>query len=292
MTGVTNTTLRLRKALQHIEDHLEEALTVERLSEVAALSKYHFHRQFSQRFGIGVYKYIQLVRLRRASYQLAFRPHMRIIDIALACGYESHEAFTRAFRRNFPQAPSEFRDRPQWQAWHSTCSPLKQLRSEQLVKAPAASSVQLRNFPETRSAVLPHRGDPALLGESLRRFIDWRQENRLPPARSATFNLLYDDPGDTPPEQFRLDLCAATDAAVAANRHGVVPYTLPAGRCAVLRHVGPDDTLGSSLRYLYCEWLPQSGEALRDFPLFLQRLSFLPDVPERELTSDIFLPLA
>jgi AraC family transcriptional regulator len=292
MTGVTSTTLRLRKALQHIEDHLEEALTVERLSEVAALSKYHFHRQFSQRFGIGVYKYIQLVRLRRASYQLAFRPHMRIIDIALACGYESHEAFTRAFRRNFTQAPSEFRDRPQWQAWHSTCSALNQLRSEQLLRAPAASSVQLRNFPETRSAVLPHRGDPALLGESLRRFIEWRRENRLPPARSATFNLLYDDPGDTPPEHFRLDLCAVTEAAVAANRHGVVPYTIPAGRCAVLRHVGPDDTLGSSLRYLYGEWLPQSGETLRDFPPFLQRLSFLPDLPEHELTSDIFLPLA
>jgi AraC family transcriptional regulator len=206
MTSVTSTTLRLRKALQHIEDHLEEALTVERLSEVAALSKYHFHRQFSQRFGIGVYKYIQLVRLRRASYQLAFRPHMRIIDLALACGYESHEAFTRAFRRNFTQTPSEFRDRPPWQAWHSTCSALKHLRSEQLVQAPAASSVQLRNFPETRGAVLPHRGDPALLGESLRRFIDWRRENRLPPARSATFNLLYDDPGDTPPEHFRLDI--------------------------------------------------------------------------------------
>jgi AraC family transcriptional regulator len=217
---------------------------------------------------------------------------MRIIDIALACGYESHEAFTRAFRRNFTQAPSEFRDRPQWQAWHSTCSALNQLRSEQLLRAPAASSVQLRNFPETRSAVLPHRGDPALLGESLRRFIEWRRENRLPPARSATFNLLYDDPGDTPPEHFRLDLCVATEAAVAANRHGVVPYTIPAGRCAVLRHVGPDDTLGSSLRYLYGEWLPQSGETLRDFPPFLQRLSFLPDLPEYELTSDIFLPLA
>lgn len=292
MTGVDSTTVRLRKALQHIEDHLEEALTVERLSEVAALSKYHFHRQFSQRFGIGVYKYIQLVRLRRASYQLLFRPHMRIIDIALACGYESHEAFTRAFRQNFTQTPSEFRARPQWQAWHSTCSTLKQLRCEQLPRAPATSIVQLRNFPETRVAVLQHRGDPALLGESLRRFIDWRRQNRLPPTRSATFNLLYDDPGDTPPGRFRLDLCAATEASVVANDQGVVPLALPAGRCAVLRHVGPDDTLGGSVRYLYDRWLPQSGETPRDFPLFVQRLSFLPDVPERELTSDIFLPLA
>jgi AraC family transcriptional regulator len=283
MTGVT-TSLRLRKVLQHIDDHLEEALTVERLSEVAAFSKYHFHRQFSQRFGIGVHKYIQLVRLRRASYQLAFRPHMRILDVAVACGYESHEAFTRAFRQNFAQTPSEFRERPHWQAWHSTCGALKQLRSEPLARPLSA-------FPETRVAVLAHRGDPALLGESLRRFIDWRRQNRLPPARSATFNVLYDDPNDTPAERFRLDLCAATDADVSANEQGVVSRTLPAGRCAVLRHVGPDDTIDLSLRFLYGQWLPQSGETPGDFPLFLQRLTFLPDVPENQLASDIFLPL-
>lgn len=152
--------------------------------------------------------------------------------------------------------------------------------------------MQIRAFPETRVALLAHRGEPALLGESLRRFIAWRRENRLPPARSATFNLLYDDPGDTPAERFRLDLCAATEAQVAPNRFGVSASTLPAGRCAVLRHVGPDDTLELSVRYLYGQWLPQSGEALRDFPLFVQRLSLLPEVPERELTSDIFLPLA
>lgn len=289
--SAASTSLRLRKVLQHIDDHLDEALTVERLSEVAAFSKYHFHRQFSQRFGIGVHKYIQLVRLRRASYQLAFRPHMRILDIALACGYESHEAFTRAFRQNFEQTPSEFRERPRWQAWHSTCGVLRELRREPLARPLTASGVQIRSFPETRVAVLSHRGDPALLGESLRRFIAWRRENRLPPARSATFNLLYGDPRDTPAEQFRMDLCAATEAEVHGNGIGVVSRTLPAGRCAVLRHIGPDDTLDLSFRFLYGAWLAQSSETPRDFPLFVQRLSFFPDVPENELASDIFLPL-
>lgn len=289
MTDITSR--RLRKVLQHIEDHLDEALTVERLSEVAAFSKYHFHRQFSQRFGLGVYKYIQLVRLRRASYQLAFRPHMRILDVALACGYESHEAFTRAFRKSFAQTPSEFREQPRWQAWHAVCDRLQQLRSEQLAPPLSMAGVQLRSFPETRVAVLRHRGDPALLGESLRRFIEWRQQHRLSPARSATFNVLYDDPSDTPPERYRLDLCVAIDADVPANDAGVVASTLPAGRCAVLRHVGPDDALAAALHFLYGAWLEQSGEALRDFPPFVQRYSFLPDVPERELASDVFLPL-
>ena len=43
------------------------------LSAIAAFSKYHFHRQFSEFFGITVHRYVQLVRLKRASYRLAFR---------------------------------------------------------------------------------------------------------------------------------------------------------------------------------------------------------------------------
>lgn len=39
------------------------------------------------------------------------------------------------------------------------------------------------------------------------------------------------------------------------------------------------------------QWLPQSGEAPRDFPLFLERLTCFPDVPEHEAVVDIYLPL-
>ena len=53
--------------------------------------------------------------------------------------------------------------------------------------------------------------------------------------------------------------------------------TIPGGRCAVVRHVGSDDTLGEAVRYLYATWLPASGEEPRDFPLYLQRVRFFPD---------------
>lgn len=48
-----------RKVLEYIDVHLDESLDVEQLSGVAAFSKYHFHRQFTDYFGIGVCKYIQ-----------------------------------------------------------------------------------------------------------------------------------------------------------------------------------------------------------------------------------------
>jgi AraC family transcriptional regulator len=277
--------------LAHVDAHLDDDLTVDRLGSVAAFSKYHFHRQFSELFGIGVHRYVQLIRLRRASYQLAFRHDLRIIDIALGSGYDSHEAFSRAFKKTVGQPPSEFRERPEWRSWNAIYQPLAELRFLHMKPDHRADGVRIIDFEETRVAVLEHRGDPRLLGDSIRKFIEWRKQNKLPPRVSATFNIVYDDPTDTPPDAYRFDLCAAIDRPVPENAFGVVEKTIPAGRCAVLRHVGTDDTLGESLRYLYSTWLPASGEEPRDFPLYLQRVRFFPDVHENEAIVDVFLPL-
>jgi AraC family transcriptional regulator len=276
--------------LEYIDAHLDEPLTLDRLSGVAAFSKYHFHRQFSELFGIGVGQYVQLVRLRRASYQLAFRPQ-RILEIALESGYESHEAFSRAFKRAVGQTPCEFREEPQWDPWHAIFQRLRELRIQHMKPTYRAMDVEIVRFEETRIAVLEHRGDPNRIGDSIRKFIEWRKENKLPPRVSRTFNLLYNDPTTTPPAEFHLDLCASIDRSVADNAHGVIESKIPGGRCAKLRHVGSDDTLGDAVRYLYATWLPASGEEPRDFPLFVQRVLFFPDVPEHEAVIDLYLPI-
>ncbi len=117
------------------------------------------------------------------------------------------------------------------------------------------------------------------------------QADYLPPQISDTFNILYDNPSETSPNDYRFDICASTERDVADNAFGVVEKNIPGGRCAVLRHIGDDANLGESITYLYSKWLPLSGEEPRDFPLFLHRVSFFPDVPEHEAITDIFLPL-
>jgi AraC family transcriptional regulator len=146
-------------------------------------------------------------------------------------------------------------------------------------------------FKETKVVVLEHRGDPNLIGNSVRKFIKWRKQNNLPPQISDTFNILYDNPSETSPASFRLDICASTERDVIDNSFGVVEKMIPGGRCAVLRYIGDDANLGESITYLYSNWLPLSGEEPRDFPLFLQRVNFFPDAPEHEAIIDIFLPL-
>lgn len=282
---------RFRKVLEYINSHLDDDLTVDHLSNVAAFSKYHFHRQFSELFGISVYKYVQLTRMKRASYQLAFRENMQIIDISLASGYENHESFSRAFKKSIGQTPSEFREHPQWHPWHLTYQPLSNLRIEHMKLENQSTQVKLITFKDTKVAALEHRGDPNLIGNSVRKFIEWRKQNNLSPQVSATFNILYDDPSETCPDDYRFDICASTERDVAENPFGVVKKTIPGDRCAVLRHIGADANLRKSITYLYSQWLPLSKEEPRDFPLFLQRVSFFPDVPEYEAITDVFLPL-
>lgn len=283
---------RLERVLRHIEAHLEETLTVEALSGVAAFSKHHFHRQFAALFGIGVHRYIQLARLKRASYRLAFRDGVSVIELALDSGYAGPEAFARAFRQRLGQMPSEFRDAPDWAQWQAAMAPLQQTRTRHMTTIPPIDTIAIVTVPETRVAILRHQGDPARIGDTIRRFIAWRKSAGLPPRVSATFNIFHDDPDAVAPEDFRLDLCAATDRPIEPSAAGIVAGVIPGGRCARLRHVGSDDGLGAALTMLYRDWLPGSGESLRDFPPYAQRISFFPDVPENETIVDLFLPLA
>lgn len=282
---------RFRQVLEYIEAHLDEVLSVDRLSVLAAFSKYHFQRQFTELLGIGVYQYVQLARLKRAAWQLAFRNDRSVMEIALESGYEGPEAFARAFRKRTGQSPSEFRQQPQWESWDASYQPLSTVRMTYMNPVYCADDVRIVDFPATRVAAIEHRGDPRRIGDTIRAFIAWRKQHRLPPSVSATYNIAYDDPETTPPEAYRMDICAATEIDIAENQAGIAAKQIPGGRCAVLRHIGSDDTLHAAVQYLYAQWLPDSGEDLRDFPLYFQRVRFFPDVPEHEAVTDIFLPL-
>ncbi len=153
-----------------------------------------------------------------------------------------------------------------------------------------AEPIQIITVNPTKVAVLEHHGDPKTIGQSIQKFIAWRKQHHLSPKVSATFNILYNNPNDVAPEDYRIDLCVATELEITENPVGIISKTIPGGKCAVLRHVGSDDRLTDRITDLYTVWLAQSNERLREFPLYLQRVSFF-DVAEQDAITDIFLPL-
>lgn len=150
--------------------------------------------------------------------------------------------------------------------------------------------VQIVDFPETKIAVLEHLGPPALEYESVRKLIAWRLENRLLPDRHRSYGIHYNDPRTTAPQAYRVDLCIAVEHEVPPNPQGVINKVIPAGRCAVARHLGSRENVAAAA-YLYEVWLPHSGEALREFPIFFHYVNVGPDVQAHEMITDVYLPL-
>lgn len=109
MTTPRNQPLDLVATVQWIEQHLDDAVSVEVIADIAGLSPYHFSRLFSARMGRGVMAHVRGRRLVRAAQRLISDPAPRLIDLAFDCGFDSQEAFTRAFSRMFGVAPGRFR---------------------------------------------------------------------------------------------------------------------------------------------------------------------------------------
>ena len=99
---------RMNLAIEYIENNLEGVLSVESVAKRAYCSKYHFHRMFFASFNITCAEYIRRRKLTLAAVEL-LNTDKSIFNIALKYGYESPNAFTRAFRNIHGINPSQAR---------------------------------------------------------------------------------------------------------------------------------------------------------------------------------------
>jgi AraC family transcriptional regulator len=292
MTAAFETYLkRLQRVLDHIDRHLDDDLDLETISRIAAFSKFHFHRQFAAVFGMSLHRYVQLVRLKRASSRLMCRAGESVTGIAMDAGYDAPDAFARAFRQRVGQSPSEFRKAPDWASWLTAFGPVDTARSKLMQIIFDANDVTVVEVPSVPVAVIEHRGNRAAFAETRQRFIDSRNAAGVSPATSQTFMIFRSEREPENPADYSVDLCFATDGPVKDDGH-VKPGVIPGGRCAVLRYPGNTTNLEPAAHFLYRDWLPASGEEVRDFPVYSRRrLVAIPDVPAHEVVLELFLPL-
>jgi AraC family transcriptional regulator len=98
----------INEVTQYIHQHIDEPLNREVLAEVAGFSVPHFHRIFTAQVGENIASYVRRVRLERAARKLRMGA-VDITEVALAAGYDTHAAFSKAFKQHFGLSPSEFR---------------------------------------------------------------------------------------------------------------------------------------------------------------------------------------
>lgn len=278
-------TQRFNAVLAYIEANLDGDLSVKALSQVASFSAFHFHRQFSAFVGVTVSRYVQLMRLRRAAHRLVARADHSVLSAALNAGFESPEAFSRAFRRAFGVSPSAFKKAPNWQVWNTVFAIPHFSRT-------VTMHVKIVDFLPIRVAALEHRGAPGLVEKSVHTFIQWRKHSgQSPVASSRTFGIPYSNPDTTAADEFRFAICGEIQQPVAANDFNIRELLIAGGRYAVVRHRGSPDHIGETIYPIYRDWLPASGEELRDQPLFFHYLSVYPETPQDQWLTDVYVPL-
>jgi AraC-like DNA-binding protein len=99
---------RISATLHLLEQDFSEALDLDGLAEVAAMSKYHFLRTFRRIVGIAPYQYLLALRLRQAAVRLATSSES-VSAIAFDVGFGDISAFNERFRRQFGASPSSYR---------------------------------------------------------------------------------------------------------------------------------------------------------------------------------------
>jgi len=99
---------RIHDVQKYVREHTDAELNREVLAAVAGFSVPHFHRIFTAHVGENIASYVRRVRLERAGRKLRMGA-VDITQVALAAGYDTHAAFSKAFKQHFGLSPSEFR---------------------------------------------------------------------------------------------------------------------------------------------------------------------------------------
>jgi AraC family transcriptional regulator len=240
---------RILRATDHIHRHLDDDVLPEDLARIAAFSLHHFHRVFRGITGESVMAYVRRLRMERAAQRLKFTA-ASITDVAMASGYRSHEAFTRAFHGHFGESPSAYRDRAE-------------------LPATGGAHIALRDEPARAGIALRHVGSYEACASA------WTELGAIAAAcgfagrERASLGLCYDDPDVTEAARLRYDALLVLDAADMPARipPRCVARVVPAGRYAVALHVGTFDSLPDTYLELLGRWLPRRGLELADEPV-------------------------
>ncbi|TPV59932.1 AraC family transcriptional regulator [Aestuariibacter sp. GS-14] len=287
--------MNLHSLIAFIVENVESPISTESLSSELGYSETHFHRQVSKLTGMTPGKLVELLRIHRGCYLLHYRQSLRFTDVAILCGYNSTDSFRRGFKRVTGFTPTDFQRRhikienlP-----HIETLAALQRTTEQHNKSDNAkhNEPHILALPAVAVYAMSHRGNPSSIPVTVREFIAWRQQHKLSPSISRTYNAFWQDPfgaqGDV-----RVDImCEAIRAVPLLADTKVYKTSLPAGRYAVMDIEGGDHLIQQAAHTLIDQFIPANNEVMADCPLVVQRIRFYPDVPLNQSLNRVMVLL-
>jgi AraC family transcriptional regulator len=245
--------------------------------------------------GESVKEHIRRLRLERAAMRLK-HSDSTVTAIAFEAGYESHEAFTRAFKAMSGVTPSQFRSR------NGACSPCDSRRRVHYQEKGMIDGfepdnpggdpmdVKVEKLEPTRVAFVRHIGPYNECGRAWDRLCAHLGKQGLLGPDTRFIGLCYDDPDVTPADKIRYDACATIGGDFEpVGEIGV--QEIAGGEYARTTHFGPYDKLSETYANLFGQWLPHSGRECRSAPCLEFYLTDPENTDPEDLVTDIYVPL-
>lgn len=279
----------IQKAIDYIEENLKKQISLEDIAKVVGFSMYHFHRIFKMYVGESVSEYIRRRRLSRAANDL-LQTEAKIVDIALEYQYETHESFTKAFKKMFHVTPELYRKNKQ----RVLIREKHRITDKKLVYLYGGISMEPKVVVKdeftvvglTCSTTLKENIIPAL----------WEEFNsRVGEIKNRTSPNLYIGVSQfsaNPVDEVFTYMAGVPVESVDEIPEGMVCKTIPKQEYVVVTHKGKLDTLGNAFDYIYGTWLPKSGYELieaDDFEVYDDERFLGADNEESEV--DIYIPI-
>jgi AraC family transcriptional regulator len=271
------------RALWVIDRNLSRPLSLADIAAACGVSRHHLAHAFGEAVGMTVMEYVRARRLSDAARALADGAQ-DILDVAIASGYGSHEAFTRAFRARFGATPETVR-RQGATAGLDLVAPLELEEATGARLAPPrfhdAEAILALGLRERRSF-----GELRVIADQWRRFA---------PEIDAILNRTHPIPIGV---LMRIDDEGAFDYACAVEvsdfsdaPRDLAQLRIPAQRYVIFHHAGHVSRLGATYRAILDDWLPAADLTLAEGPSLERHMPRF-DPRTGEGGVDVWLPLA
>jgi AraC family transcriptional regulator len=249
-----------QKALWYVESHLAGPLTLDEISDVAGVSRFHLVRAFAAATGFSVMRYVRARRLTEAARALAAGAP-DILHVALDAEYGSHESFTRAFRDHFGVTPEAVRA--------TMCLDKLKLQEPILMDSTAFGEIASPRFENAKAMLV------AGLGER----ISQETSAGIPGLWQRFHQHVQDLPGRVGPVAYGV-CCNGDDtgnfdyvAGVEVADFSDLPrefsrVRIPAQRYVVFTHTEHVSSIRRTVNTIWNRWLPASGHIVADAPNF------------------------
>jgi AraC family transcriptional regulator len=283
---------RINQVVAHVHTHLGGDLDSGVLADLAAMSRFHFHRIFAAMTGMTPAHYVLRTRLSAAVQALRQSP-ASVAEIALDCGFESGAALAKALRREFGVSPSGARLAPLDPRIGPGVTTLPPPPRRKTMLNPTIRELPAQQLLCATERGAIHNDLSAAAQRAFGRLFPAAEALGVMPRMTGCLALCPDEKKapDDPDMRFIAAFSFDGPAPDLKKTPGITLDTIAPGRWAVFRHTGPYSTLWQTWDAIYRDWVPATQPALRDAAPYELYVNDASQTPPEKLLTDIHIPI-